>query len=221
MSDPGYHHGYPHLSNGVQVRLVWSLPGGRTAYNVLHGTVAGGFIASAAISEAIFTAIKGAAGWTSWKANVNSTYALAGVDLRDLRSPNLPIVASTSAASAGTGAGVALPPGDALCVTLRTGFAGRSYRGRVYLPGLDSTALAAGGVAAAGTVTNASAFVTAVQTALTASSITLAIGQFQRDAYDGPNGVHHDARGDNTVTVTSIVTRNNVIDHQRRRAGRS
>lgn len=221
MVDLGYHRGGIVIPNCVQVRLIWTLPGGRTAYNVLHGTVAGGFTATSAVAETVFTAVKAAAGWTSWKANVNSGISLAGLDLRDLRTANQPIVASTSAAAAGTGAGVALPPGDALCVSLRTANAGRSFRGRVYLPGLDSTALAAGGVAAAGTVTNSAAFVTAVQTSLASSSITLAIAQPQREAYTSPNGTFHAARSPGAAIVTSIVTRNNVIDHQRRRAGRS
>jgi hypothetical protein len=221
MSDPGRIAGPVVIPNCVQVRLFWTLPNGKTVYNVLHGTVAGGFSATAAVAEAIFTAIKAAGGWTAFKANVNSGVSLAGVDLRDLRTANQPIVASSTAASAGTGAGTALPPGDALTVTLRTANAGRSFRGRVYLPGFDSTAMAAGGVAAAGTVTNAAGFVTAVQTALTASSIALAIAQPARNAYTSPKGTFHAARAAAAAVVTSIVCRNNIFDHQRRRAGRS
>jgi len=221
MADPGRIAGAVVIPNCIQVRLIWTLPNGKTAYNVLHATVAGGFSATSAVAESVFTAIKAAAGWTSWKANVNSGVSLAGVDLRDMRSANQPLVASTSAASAGTGAGTALPPGDALCVTLRTANAGRAFRGRVYLPGLDSSALAAGGVAAAGTVTNSSAFVTAVQTALSGQSMTMAIAQPARAAYTGSTGAAHAARAAAMATVTSITTRNNIIDHQRRRAGRS
>lgn len=222
MADPGRIPGPIVIPNVVQVRLFWTLPNGKTVYNVMHGTVAGGFSATAAVADAIFTALKAAAGWTSLKANINSGVSLAGVDLRDLRTANQPIVASTTAASAGTGAGTALPPGDALTVTLRTANAGRSFRGRVYLPGFDSTAMAAGGVAAAGTVTNATSFVTAVQTALTASGITLAIAQPARQLYTGPKTLAlHAGRAASAAVVTSIVTRNNIFDHQRRRAGRS
>lgn len=221
MPDAGRIPGAVVIPNCIQVRLFWTLPNTKTAYNVMHGTVAGGFTATAAVAEAIFTALKAAGGWTSWRARVNSGISLAGVDLRDMRTPNQPVVASSSAASAGTGAATALPPGDALCVTLRTANAGRSFRGRVYLPGLDSAALAAGGVAAAGTVTDSAAFITAVQAALTASSVTLAIAQPARAQYTGSTGAVHAARGAGAAVITSIVTRNNIIDHQRRRAGRS
>lgn len=209
------------IPNCIAIRLIWSLANARTAYNVLHGSVAGGFTPTSTIAEAIFTALKASAGWTSFRANVNTGISLAGLDLRDLRSANQPIVASTSAASAGTGAGTALPPGDAICVTLRTAGAGRGFRGRVYLPGLDSTALAAGGVASAGTVTNATAFVTAVQAALSGQAITMALAQPARQQYTGSTGAVHPARPAAVQPITSIVTRNNVIDHQRRRAGRS
>lgn len=221
MPDPGRIPGASTIPNGIQVRLVWTLANGKTVYNVLHGIVAGGFTPTATIAEAVRTALVAAAGWTTLRPLLNTTNSFAGIDLRDLRSVNQPIVASTGAAIAGTGAGTALPPGDALTVTLRTALVGRGARGRVYLPGFDSTALAAGGVAAAGTVTAATGFMTAVQTALSGQGITLAIANPARQAYTGSTGAVHPARSAAALTVTSIVTRNNIFDHQRRRAGRS
>lgn len=221
MPDPGRIPGPIVIPNAVEMRLLWTLPNTKQARNVFHARVAGGFSATSTVAEAVFTALKAAAGWTAFKTRVNSGVSLAGVELRDLRSANLPIVASTSAASAGTGAGTALPPGDAITVTLRTAGAGRGFRGRVYLPGLDTSALAAGGVAAAGTVTDSAAFVTAVQSAMSGQGMTMAIAQPARQAYVGSTGVNYSARGAGLQDVTSIVTRNNIIDHQRRRAGRS
>lgn len=222
MADPGRIAGPIVIPNTVQVRLIWTLPNAKTVFNVMHGSVAAGFSATSAVAEAIFTAIKASAGFTALKANLSTGVALAGVDLRDLRSANLPLVASTSAASAGTGTGTALPPGDALVVTLRTAGAGRAFRGRVYLPGFDSTAMAAGGVAAAATVTNSASFVTAVQSALSASGITLAVAQPARKSYtSAKTGATFSARTATVQPVTSILTRNGIFDHQRRRAGRS
>lgn len=221
MADLGRIPGAIVIPNCVEARLFWNLPNTKVARNVFHARVAGGFSATSTVADAVFTALKAAAGWTAWKVRVNSGISFAGVELRDLRTANQPIVASTTAVAAGTGAGTALPPGDALTVTLRTAGAGRGFRGRVYLPGLDTAALAAGGVAAAGTVTDATAFVTAVQAALTASGMTMAIAQPARQAYQGSTGVNYPARAAGVQDVTSIVTRNNIIDHQRRRAGRS
>jgi hypothetical protein len=205
----------------IQLRLEWTAPSTKLVYNVLHGTVAGGFTATSAIAEAVRAAIVASGGWTSWKARVSTTWSLSHVDLRDMRTLNMPIVQSTGGAAAGTGATGAIPPGEAFCVTLRTAQAGRFARGRVYLPGLDFSALAAGGVAAAGTLTDAVSFVTAVQTAMTASGLTLAIMNPARQLYTGSTGAVHPARAAAMQTVTSIVARNNIIDHQRRRSGRS
>lgn len=221
MPDEGRIPGPIVIPNTIQVRLIWALPNGKTVYNVLHASVAGGFSATTAVADAIFTALKANAGWTSWRARLNTTVSITGVDLRDLRTANMPIVQSTTAAAAGTGATGALPPGDALCVTLRTALVGRGARGRVYLPGLDFSAIAAGGVAAAGTVTDSVAFVTGVQTVLTASAATLAIANPARAAYTGSTGAAHAARPAGILPVTGIVCRNTTIDHQRRRAGRS
>lgn len=221
MSDPGHIAGFQAIPNCVQVRLVWTISGGKTIYNVMHGRVAGGFVPTGTIAENVFTAIKAAAGWTNWKVKVNTTAALAGFDIRDMRTPNNPIVPSTSAASAGTGAGVALPPGDAVCVTLRTAFAGRGFRGRVYLPGLDTGAIAAGGLLAAGNDALAKGFVDAVSTAMTGQGMTLTIGQEPRSGYVGKTGATIPARVGGTADVTTTQVRNLIIDHQRRRAGRS
>lgn len=221
MPDPGRIPGPVVIPTGIQVRLIWTLPNGKTVYNVLHGIVGGGFTATSTVAEAVRAALTAAGGWTTLRPLLNTGVSFAGVDLRDLRSINQPIVQSTGAAIAGTGAGTALPPGDALTVTLRTATVGRNSRGRVYLPGFDSTAMASGGVAAAGTVTAATGFVTAVQTALSGQGITLALANPARAAYTGSTGAAHAARTAAMLTVTSIVTRNNIFDHQRRRAGRS
>jgi len=221
MPDDGRIPGPIVIPNAVQLRLLFTLPNTKVARCVFHASAAGGFSATSTVAEAIFAALKAAAGWTNWRTQLSSGVTFSGVELRDLRTPNQPIVTSTGAAAAGTGAGTALPPGDALTVTLRTAGAGRGFRGRVYLPGLDSSALAAGGVASATTVTNSAAFVTALQTAMASSGLTMAIAQPARQAYTGVTGVNYAARNAGLATVTSIVTRNNIIDHQRRRSGRS
>jgi len=51
--------------------------------------------------------------------------------------------------------------------------------------------------------------------------MTLAIAQPARAAYTGTKGALHLARAAAVQPITSIVCRNNIIDHQRRRAGRS
>lgn len=219
MVDGGRIPGPIILPAGIEVDLVWNLASGKQVKNVLHGQVAGGFAATAAVAQAVYAAIIASASWTAYKPFINGAAAFAAVNLRDLRTANLPVVTSTGGATAGTGAASALPPGVALVISERTALAGRGFRGRVYLPGLDSVALTAGtGAVSAAANTAALNFMTAVQTALTASGITLAIANPARAAYTGRHNRAIPARVATQVPVTSMVARTTALTSQRRRS---
>lgn len=219
MPDLGRIAGPIVIPTAVELDLVWNLASGKQVKNVLHGIVAGGFAATAPIAQAVYAAIIASGSWTAWAAFLHTTAALAAVNLRDMRAFNMPVVTSTGAATAGTGAGLALPPGVALVVTERTAFAGRGFRGRAYLPGLDSGALvAATGASSAAAGTAALNFMTAVQTAMTASGIALAIAEPARNAYAGRKGRAIPARAAGITAVTSMVVRLTALTSQRRRS---
>lgn len=207
------------VPNAIEVDILWNITQSKQVKNILHGQVASGFTATAAIAQAIYAAIIASGQWTSYKAFVNAGCSLAGVALRDLRTAGMPLVNSTGAATAGTGAGLALPPGVAAVVTLRTALAGRNARGRVYLPGLDSTVMnTTTGSFSAAFQTAAQNFVTEIETALTASAITHSILNPARQQYTGRKGAVHLARPANVVNVTSLLMRQLVPNSQRRRA---
>jgi hypothetical protein len=219
MPDGGRIAGPIVIPNAIEVDLVWNLASGKQVKNVLHGQVAAGFNATSAVAQAIYASVIASGSWTAWAAFVHTTASLAAINLRDLRTANMPVVSSTGAATPGTGAGVALPPGSSLVVTLRTASAGRGFRGRVYLPGLDSGLLtAATGAASAAGNTAALNFITAVQTGLTASAVTLSIANPARQAYTGRKGRAIGARAAGIINVTSIVTRLTALTSQRRRS---
>ena len=149
-----------------------------------------------------------------------SANSFAGIDIRDMRVITNPWFPSTGGVVAGTGAAAEVPAGVALCVTLKTALAGRGYRGRCYLPGLDTTAVtAATGAIVAAANTAAVNFVTAVQTALAASGITMAIAEPPRLGYTSLiTGVVIPARPAAVTPLTSITTRSTTFRSQRRRA---
>jgi hypothetical protein len=207
------------IPNAIEVDLLWNLSSGKQVKNVLHGQVAAGFTATSAVAQAVYAAIIASGQWTAWAAFVPTSASFAAVALRDLRTANMPTVQSTGGATAGTSASAALPPGVSLCITLRTALAGRGFRGRVYLPALASNALVTGtGAASAAADTAAVNLVTEVQTALTASAITLSIAQPARQAYTGRTGRAIAARAANIQNVTSIVARLTALTSQRRRS---
>lgn len=218
--DAGRVKGAITFTNGIEVDLLWNLANGKLGVkNVMGGIVAGGFVATSTVAQAVYAAIIASASWTAYVPYIHSTAAFAGVQLRDLRQANNPFVKSTGTATAGTGAATALSSGLAIVVNLPTAFAGRSMRGRVYLPGIDSSAEIAGtGLVLAAAVTAAVNFVTAVQTALTASSITLAIKQPGRQQYNGVTGTLHLIRPANMQQVTTPQSRTAFFGSQRRRS---
>lgn len=218
MVDLGRIPGPVIIPTGIEVDLVWNIEPSKQVKNVLHGVVAGGFVATATVAQAVYAAIIASGAWTAYKAYVNAGCSLQGVNLRDLRSANNPLVMSTGAATAGTGAGLALPAGVSAVVKLSTAAAGRSNRGRVYLPGLDSGVLNTNtGQFLAAFQTAANNFLAEVQTALAGQSITLALANPARQGYTGRKGAVHAARGANMVTITSMAMRNLQPYSQRRR----
>ena len=219
MPDLGRIAGPIIVPNTIEVDLVWNLASGKQVKNVLHASVLAGFTATAAVAQAIYASIVGSASWTAWAAYLSNQASLASVQLRDLRTANNPWVSSTGAATPGTSVSAALPPGVSLVISERTAFAGRGFRGRVYLPGLASNALVVGtGAVLAAANTAALNFMTAVQTALTASNATLAIAQPARNAYVGRKGRAIAARVAGVVNVTSMVARLTALTSQRRRS---
>lgn len=218
MADAGRIPGPIIIPNGIEVDLVWNIEPSKQVKNVLHGTVAGGFTPTAPIAQAVYAAIIASAAWTAYKVYVNAGCSLQGVNLRDLRSANNPLISSTGAATAGTGAGLALPAGVSAVVKLSTAGAGRANRGRVYLPGLDSGVMNTNtGQFLAAFQTAANNFVAAVQTALAGQGITLALANPARQQYTGRKGAVHTARNAAMVTVTSMAMRNLQPYSQRRR----
>jgi hypothetical protein len=219
MPDPGRITGPVVIPDCAQLRLAWTFPGARTFYNVMHARIVGGQPINAALAEDIFSTLVGAGEWTTGlRPLINDAVSLFGVDLRDLRTPNRPLVQSTSGISTGTGSGDMLPPGVALVTTLRTDSAGRGFRGRVYLGGWDEAANEAGGTATAAAAAAATSFIQELSDIMAVNNLILCIGQQARQSYTGTTGAVHPARAAATADVTAILVRNLVFDSQRRRA---
>jgi hypothetical protein len=197
----------------VECRLHWTM-NGVDAYNVLHGSVAGGFAVTQAIANTVDAAIKARMISSNLQGRCATTTQLVAVALRDLRAANQAEFIGTGAAVVGTAAGFPLPNEVALCVTLRTALAGRSFRGRVYLGGFGVVSSDAAGQIATGLNSVAALFMTGVISDLLASSITMAVLSRPRPA--GPGGVPPAYAGALTPIV-SAVTRDTLWDSQRRR----
>lgn len=199
------------VANAAQMRLIWALGGQLYALNVLGVVNSGSVAITQALTNTIGSAIKASFTSSAHLTNISTTVTLANVGLRDIRTANTAEYLDTGGAVAGTGASELLPPQTALVITLRTAQAGRSFRGRVYLPGFHEGGNTVGGVAAPAGIPYAVAFVAAIQSALQAQSLNLGVLSRPRVAPLTPSAGF-------VTPVTSIVCRDAVWDTQRRRA---
>jgi len=161
------------VPNGAEVRVMFSIAG-ELALNVYGFQTSANLIIDQALAETVETAIKGA-----WTANLQAlcppATELLHCGIRDLRQANLPEHLGTAATVAGTAVADPLPSQVALCLTLRTASAGRSFRGRSYISGFAEDQNNASGDAAAGAITGALAYVRGFQTSLSGAGLNLAV----------------------------------------------
>lgn len=218
LSDPGAIGGPVVIPQCAQVALKFVLDDAKLAHCVLVGRYAGTFAGSVAQANAIHTALSTGAQWTALAAFLAAApTSFAGVEIRDVNTPNNPVIASTTTAQPGTSASPALPNEVALAATLRTNLTGKANRGRFYLPGWATNALGTGNVVAQAAITAYQNWCNTVMGAFSSNGYTLVVGQRARAAYIGSTGTSHPARPAGSVSVTQIQVRDNHWDSQRRR----
>lgn len=218
----------PVVPNAIQVRLIW-LVGGEICINVLNFSATAAVVVNAAFANLVGGHIR-AAFTAQWASHCATTTTLSKVGVRDLRVPNMPEFQDTAAASAGIGTSDGLPSTNAVCVTLRTAKAGRSFRGRVYVPGAAEVENTAGGVQSTATGTAAAAFINAIITNLQPDNLTMAVMSKPAEAFkivkttthsDGSTSVktlsNVGAKSGGLENVTATESRNTRWETQRRR----
>lgn len=218
LSDPGAIGGPVVVPQAAQISIVWALDDGKEAHNVLYGRYSGGFAGTVAQANSILTTLTTGATWTAMAAFMPTTGGIVRVTIRDVNTANQAIIPSSAAGALGASVSPGLPAEVALCVTLRTGLAGKANRGRMFVPNFATNALATGNVVAPAVVTAVQNWANGqIPAAFLAQGYTLVIGQKARAAYTGTTGTPHPARPANTVQVSSLTVRDNHWDSQRRR----
>ena len=158
----------------------------------------------------------------SYQNLMSSDCSLVAVSGRDFTTQHgISIVTNTGLPLAGTGAAPAIAAGTTKAITARTGLAGKSYRGRTYLAGVESAAVPS---AELGKI-NAS-YVNAAVTAFTAliSDVTTAIATctlIVNSQFYQPGGPNTPSVPRATAVQTPIIAfgySDLNVDFQRRRA---
>lgn len=164
------------IPNAVLVRLVWTSAAGGTPVNVIGFRKTGAVTVNQALADTVSATIKANFTSSGYAGFVTTSNGLVSVGVRDLSQPNLPEFIGAGAKVSGTQpAGKVLPSQVALCITLRTAKAGKSYRGRTYLPQWGDSALDAGGFVATAANTAGIAFMNENKTDLPANGLTMAV----------------------------------------------
>jgi len=208
------------IPNCGMVKVTSSIAGMNTS-NVYHGALTAAGPLNPNIAETIFSAIKAAAATTAWMALVSSEYELTGVEVKDLRAANNPIIPSSGLALVGSGTGTPISAGSALVVTLATQFSGRGFFGRSFLVGLTSALLTDARHATQATANAAVAYVQGINTAMTASGLPMVVAQRLLLASTNPSAPppYNSNRPAGTLNVQQIRVTDLRLDSQRRRLG--
>jgi hypothetical protein len=219
MVDLGAIPGPIQIPDAWQVRLRWSLTNGKTASNVLYGQHSAATAPTPANADALFTAIKTGAGWTTLAAFLAPGTQLLGVSLLDVRVPNNVQVDSSGLAAPGTSASTALPDEVCLVYTIRTAKSGPGGRGRIFIPGWATNALGTNGVVAGAAVTALTSWVAGtLSTAINTNVGQACLGLQARAAYTSPvTGRVFPARAATTIPWSAAGGVNNRWDTQRKR----
>lgn len=213
VANPGF------VVNCVQVRLLFNDPS-RSFMNVLHMVYTPAGPLNPNIADTIFSSLKANTSWTTLMTFLPANTTFTGVDVRDLRTPNFPLIPSTTAAQPGTSASGPLPPQTAIVLTLRTAFAGRAYRGRVFFGGLALNADdGTGHISSPGASQAVQGAGGAIGAAMVAAGGTWGILQRWLPARTSHTGAPLPERQPAVVQVQSFTVRDLIFDTQRRRTG--
>ncbi len=205
------------VTNGVHIRLIWTVGGTPWAINVLGARNDGLVPINQATADTLGAAIKSAFGATGGlAAHIGANIALSKVGIRDLNTVSLPEYVDGGAAVPGTSAAKTLPFLIALVVTWRTGQVGKDFRGRTYLFGFDETS-SDGNTANADTTTDALAFANGIKSAVSASGMQLALIHRALPQRTDSSGQTLPARPSGTVPITVPEMKDSLWDVQRRR----
>jgi hypothetical protein len=208
------------VSNGCEVKLVWSLSGTPSALNILHFSHQPGAVMNQSVADGIGTTIRTAFSASLLPAQLTAIVSLLRVEVRHMDANSDPWFVAAGAAVPGTSASDPLPAATALAVTLLTGLRGRSFRGRVYLWGWAENANTTTGSVASTATDAGSAFVNAIRTNMVANhSYTMVVlSRFTTTPGSPPGTPAIERTPPLMTTVTAAGSLDARWDVQRRRA---
>jgi len=216
------------VANCVQVRIAYT-QSDEVCFNVLNFIASGAVVVGQTLADAIGTDIR-AAFTAEWAPKCGPNFALHRTGVRDLRAANLPEFQDSGTPVTGSAIYQNNTHASAVCVTLRTDKAGKSFRGRVYLPGADANENTSAGEQTAALGLAAAAFVNSIATKLQPRNLNLGVLSRPSDEVIITETTNHTGGGTATRVLSHqtakvgeinavrlVEARNNRWEYQRRR----
>jgi hypothetical protein len=207
------------IENSATAKIVWG-QGSHEWETTLGAHGSAPILVTQALVDTVFADIVARPETSALLGFMSATTALTAFKMRAIDVANLPEFTSSGTGGSGTGVGDSLPLSVTQCITLRTAFAGRSFRGRVYLSGWTETENDATGRMSAASSAAGVAFLDAIRAVFTAHAFELAVLSKPRAATVIPERTIAAKPGfANNVQV--IQARNLKWESQRRRTGKT
>jgi hypothetical protein len=214
--DGGKIPGPANVPGVIEIAMVFTLPNGKLARNVVHGAYTTVPPNMQTLANALFTSISSA--WATRLGALMATGCIfQNVQVRDMSSFTNPIYISTGTAQPGTGPGSPMPADNAIVLTEQIASRGKGLKGRIFLAGWVVAADSGQGQITAAAQTACNSFGSDLLAAISAQSLVPCVAQVARQQYQGITGTVHPARPANHVTVTSYTCHDLEWDTQRRR----
>lgn len=163
------------ITGSLNIRIVWTQAAAPLAFNVVNANIGGAAVVNQAMANTIAGFLDAAHTSSALETLQPTSVSLDRVEIRDVRQANQALIPA-SIASPGTSVGELLPRGVALGVTARTALAGRSFRGRNFIPGFDEASADVNGRATQAAADAAVAFMTDFNSDMSTQGWPLGVG---------------------------------------------
>jgi hypothetical protein len=207
------------IPNAAVMQLRWS-GATRTWRNVI-GILGTGTLPAInqALADTLHAEIGAAANWSALMALIADSNTWEGITLRSISTPSQPEFTSTGTPLGGGSLSETLPLNVAAVVTIRTAFAGASFRGRTYFTGFGEAQNDALGRHSTAVSTAIQGAMVSINSVLAGHGMTVAVLSRPRDAATIPAKTIL-AKAGTAAAVNAFVVRNTKWESQRRRTGR-
>lgn len=205
------------VTGGAQFIIFWDVDG-TECMTVLGGRSTGSGTVTPGTATAFATIVANAYNSTGMPGLQESSVSITKVSVRDVNVVNQVAYEASVTGAVGTGTtSQTLPRGAAVCVTHRTAKAGKSYRGRSYIPGFNEAQNEAGSAISAAAGLAAEQFIGVIHNNMSTTGFNHAVLSPALPERQTAGGETLPAKPSEATECVGTVNRNHTWASQRQR----